>query len=445
MNDCAAIGMAGQIILSVLVAILVLYIFKHIFQRTESTKSVLSEEINETSKKEVAKQPSVSSKLRKTEEKKTKVKDIEDILKGSLIPVTVKQMKRNGVVPYTAEQKASMLSELEGHLATPNFAATLRKNGITLKRDKTEVFQLNIGLYCNQACTHCHVDSSPKRKEMMTREVVDQCLKIIRNSPSVKVIDITGGAPELNREFRYLVEQCRKLEKESKKQGIARKLRIIDRCNLTVLLEKAAGSDLKSFFAKNRVHVIASLPCYLEDNVDSQRGSSVFQRSIRGLKMLNSVGYGSGNPDLRLDLVYNPTGVHLPPARAKLQVAYKKRLMDDHGISFDHLICITNMPINRFYEYLKDEKKLDKYMGILKDGFNPETSSGLMCRTYFSIKWDGKIYDCDFNQQVELHPKGTAAKHGVSVFDITCTDDMLTVPIATAKHCYGCTAGAGSS
>lgn len=399
-----------------------------------SASKTSSAEKNDQSNDQAKKKP----KMKKSDEDKKEietsgVKDIEDLLRGSLIPITTRQMKVDGIIPYSTEQKVEMLAELEGHIATPNFMATVKKNNVNLTRDTTTVFQINVGLYCNQACSHCHVDSSPTRKAMMSREVANQCLAIIKNSPSITVVDLTGGAPEMNREFRYLVTECRKLN-----------LRIIDRCNLTVLLEPQQDS-LAQFLADNQVHVIASLPCYLEDNVDTQRGTSVFARSIEALKRLNKLGYGQEGSGLTLDLVYNPTGIHLPPNRGGLEVDYKAHLTDNYGIQFNSLICITNMPINRFYEFLKAGSNLDQYMGILTDNFNPKTCGSLMCRNYVSVDFNGRIFDCDFNQQVELHPKGTEAKGGVSVFDITCTNDMLALPIATGKHCFGCTAGQGSS
>ena len=373
--------------------------------------------------------------------------DIEDLagmlMKKSLIPTTMKRMKNDGVKPYTKKQRIDMMSELENDYSAvlPKFRAKVARSGASaLRRTPTKVMQLNIGLYCNQACTHCHVDSSPKRKEMMNRDVAEKCVRIIKASPSLETVDITGGAPELNREFRYIVRAVSALG-----------LDIIDRCNLTVLLEPSQ-KDLAQFLAHHGVHIIASLPCYLESNVDGQRGDQVFMRSIKALQMLNELGYGkdgatnAAGKSLKLDLVYNPTGVHLPPPASKLEKAYKEKLSAQYGISFNSLVCITNMPINRFYDHLRKEDKLDLYMNILVDNFNPAACESVMCRNYVSVKWDGEIYDCDFNQQVELSLKRKgASKRGISVFDISCTDDLLEVPIVTRMHCYGCTAGQGSS
>lgn len=395
--------------------------------------------------------------------------DIENLLSKSLVPFTRKQMKADGLKPYTIEAKVKKLAELDAMSKTSGitkFSAKLYQTGFKLNRVPATTFQVNIGLHCNQACNHCHVDSSPLRKEMMTRDVSTKCIEIIKNSPTITCVDITGGAPELNKDFRYWVTECRKIRGGS--------LQIIDRCNLTVLLEPTQ-LDLAAFLAEHDVHIIASLPCYLEDNVDKQRGDQVFLRSIRGLQKLNKLGYGRGESDdpsdkrrLQLDLVYNPTGYSLPPAREKLEGAYKKQLKEKYDIVFDQLHCITNMPINRYYDHLKQESKLESYMNTLVQGFNPSTCEGLMCRSYITVRWDGQIFDCDFNQQVELYPIANAFKRkrqkqkedtdtkssvklnsavtkGISVFDIDCTDDMLTVPVATALHCYGCTAGNGSS
>uniref|UniRef100_A0A7S2RTC5 Radical SAM core domain-containing protein n=1 Tax=Mucochytrium quahogii TaxID=96639 RepID=A0A7S2RTC5_9STRA len=356
--------------------------------------------------------------------------DIEDLVGKSIIPLTLEQMKRERVVPYTKDEKKSKVDELEG-MGFPNFRAHLKSHGQTLKRAPTEVFQMNIGFYCNQACTHCHVDSSPKRKEMMSKEIADQCLKIIQNSPSINVVDLTGGAPELNSQFRYLVESISKLEGDRV---------IIDRCNLTVLLEPHQ-EDLAGFLAKHKVRIIASLPCYSEKNVAAQRGDQIFERSIRALRMLNEVGYGV-DEDLQLHLVFNPTGLNLPPPSASLQGDYKRELKGKYGIVFNQLHCITNMPINRFYDYLKKENSLDKYMKVLVDNFNGSSCSSVMCRSYLSVDPYGEVFDCDFNQQLCLSLRSGL---GVSVFDISCSDDLLSEGIVTRSHCYGCTAGSGSS
>lgn len=364
---------------------------------------------------------------------------------GSLVPETLAEMetdeefkltaqalKKHGQKKLTLEEKKKRRRALDG-MGLPSFEDTLRANKCMplLDRIQTETFQINIGLYCNQACNHCHVESSPKRKEMMSREVVDECLRIIAASPSVKTVDITGGAPELNENFRYLVEGCKALGKE-----------VIDRCNLTVLQEPGQ-EDLAQFLAKHKVRVIASLPCYSLKNVDQQRGKGVFDRSIQGLIDLNEIGYGS-DPELGLDLVYNPLGGFLPPEQTALEAKYKEELEEHFGIVFNNLFCFTNMPIKRFADFLYRRGELEEYMSLLVRNFNPETVENVMCRNYLSVSWDGTIYDCDFNQQLAMdisHNK----KDGVSVFDIKNTDELLKSKIALDSHCYGCTAGAGSS
>lgn len=265
---------------------------------------------------------------------------------------------------------------------------------------------------------------------MMDRKTADKCLEIIRNSPSVQTVDLTGGAPELNTEFRHLVIEARKMGKV-----------VIDRCNLTVLLEPGQ-EDLVKFLVDNQVRVVASLPCYTADNVDKQRGPNVFSRSIRGLQMLNDAGYGKPeNPHLPLDLIYNPGGPFLPPAQSPLEADYKKELESEYGIVFSNLFTITNMPINRYVDALVRDKKLEHYMHLIINAFNPHAVEGLMCRTHVSVRWDGRLYDCDFNQQIELD----IGDEALSVFDIKSCDEFLTKRIATGVHCFGCTAGAGSS
>lgn len=360
------------------------------------------------------------------------IPDIEDMMGKSLIPATLKEMKSTGVRPYTTEEKAKKIHDLEAMEHVPKFSAKLRESGVKLHREAIEVMQLNIGFYCNQACTHCHVDSSPLRKQMMTREIADKCIDIVRKSPSINVVDLTGGAPELNREFRYLVEECTKLGKE-----------VIDRCNLTVLLEPHQD-DLPAFLAKHKVRVIASLPCYLEDNVNKQRGDKIFQRSIKGLQLLNAVGYGKPGTGLHLDLVYNPTGIHLPPNKTNLIGDYKRVLKGQFDIVFNDLHCITNMPLNRFYDYLREQDRLEEYMSILVNAYNPEAAEKVMCRKYLSVGPTGEVFDCDFNQQLELHLR-LGEKVGLTVFDFDNTDELRDIAIVTRKHCYGCTAGAGSS
>jgi len=326
-----------------------------------------------------------------------------------------------------------------------------RAKPYVLKRKAPTILQINIGLYCNQACGHCHVESSPLRtKEMMTAETAAQCLELLKNTPSIDTLDITGGAPELNQHFRYLVSMARAIR--------GKDLIIIDRCNLTVLQEPGQ-EDLVDFLKEHDVHVIASLPCYSAENVDTQRGGGVFERSIAALLALNDAGYGrkrdpaehfegDGDPPprLQLDLVYNPLGAFLPPPQEKLQVQYQKQLAENFGILFDQLYTITNMPIKRFADFLHRRGELAEYMDLLVRNFNPDTVEELMCLNTINIGWDGKIYDCDFNQQLG-YAIGVDSIHrgGKTVFDIESLEDLMDVRIRTDNHCFGCTAGMGSS
>ncbi|CAK8992339.1 unnamed protein product [Durusdinium trenchii] len=319
-------------------------------------------------------------------------------------------------------------------LGIPSFRRFLRDRKLPdPKRGPCDTLQLNIGLYCNQACNHCHVESSPLRKEMMSEEVVDRCLLLLKNTPSVKVLDITGGAPELNSGFRRLVEGAAALRETG------RELRIIDRCNLTVLLEPGQET-LPNFLAEHRVDVICSLPSYEPEQTDRQRGRKVFERSVQGLRILNDHGYGTGATGLRLDLVFNPPGPFLPPKQCALQGKYKKELGDAYGIKFDGLITICNMPIKRYFDFLRKKGALEGYMDLLVRNFNEQTMPVLMCTNTVNVGWDGKMYDCDFNQQLDL---GLA---GLSVFDVESLDDekLRRAAIATAAHCFGCTAAQGS-
>lgn len=309
----------------------------------------------------------------------------------------------------------------------PSFADKLAENHIALKRQAVSTVQVNIGKRCNQACHHCHVEAGPDRTENMTRKTVDQLLLLIEKSPSVKTVDITGGAPELNPNFRYFVSQLHSMKKQ-----------IIVRCNLTVLFEQGQ-QDTAEFFARHQIEVVSSLPCYLEDNVDSQRGKGVFNKSIKALQMLNALAYGIEDKGLILNLVYNPTDIHLPPAQQGLERDYKKYLYDNFGITFNQLFTITNIPIKRFAHHLKRENRLEEYMQLLIDNFNPQAATDVMCKSMVSIGWDGKIYDCDFNQMLEL-----PLQSKTTLWDITSFND-IEPNIVIDDHCYACTAGSGSS
>ncbi|KAL9187995.1 hypothetical protein ACHAXT_006373 [Thalassiosira profunda] len=369
-----------------------------------------------------------------------------------------KKIARIGVDGMTKEERATRRRALD-EIGVPNFMQFVAEHddgptaeGSPIKdkqlyRSRPNILQLNIGLYCNQACNHCHVESSPLRKEeTMAADVAARCLELLRNSPEVDTLDLTGGAPELNAQFRFLVRLAREWAKENK-----RELRIIDRCNLTVLLEPDQ-EDLVDFLKENKVNVVASLPCYGEDNVDAQRGRGVFQRSIAALLKLNEAGYGTpGHPDLELDLVYNPSGPFLPPPQASLEGDYKRELQENFGIQFDNLLTITNMPIKRFADFLAKEGKMREYMELLVNNYNAQTVGGLMCLNTVSVGWDGTLYDCDFNQQLGMGVVGESATNGIgkkqklSVFDIETLADLEKYAVRTDNHCFGCTAGSGSS
>jgi radical SAM/Cys-rich protein len=310
------------------------------------------------------------------------------------------------------------------------FAAALVRHGLpALRRRATTTLQVNLGRLCNQACRHCHVDAGPGRRESMTRDVADRVLSVLEASPGVQVVDITGGAPELCPSFRHLVDASRRLGR-----------RVIDRCNLTVLLEPGQ-EDLATFLAGHAVEIVASLPCYLEENVDRQRGDGVFERSLRALGLLNRLGYGRPGSPLRLDLVYNPTGPDLPPPQERLEEDYREQLRRRYDLQFHRLLTITNMPIRRFADGLRREGRLDGYMRRLAEHFNPHTVDGLMCRSMVSVGWDGRLADCDFNQMAEL-PLGEGAR---TIFDVESFDALDGAGVSTAAHCLGCTAGYGSS
>jgi radical SAM/Cys-rich protein len=312
----------------------------------------------------------------------------------------------------------------------PDFDAQLAAHGLApLLRARTTTLQLQIGRRCDLACTHCHVEAGPKRSEAMDRRGIERVLALLAANPGVELLDVTGGAPELHPDFRYVVSEAR---------GLGR--RVIDRCNLTVLLEPGQ-EDTAAFLAAHGVEIIASLPCYQAENVDRQRGRSVFARSIEALRALNALGYGQPGSPLRLDLVFNPQGPTLPPPQAELEARYRSELADGHGVRFHRLLTLANMPIKRFAHALARDGALDAYWELLAERFNPATVDSLMCRTLVSIAWDGRVFDCDFHQMAECAPRGPVR----TIWDADDLDVLTHAPIATAPHCLGCTAGAGSS
>ena len=318
--------------------------------------------------------------------------------------------------------------------ALPAFAATLRQHRLpALTREAVTTLQVNVGRLCNLACHHCHVEAGPQRTEIMPERVIDRLVALLDRSPSVAVVDLTGGAPEMNPGFRRLVIEARR-----------RHLRVIDRCNLTILLEPGY-TDLPEFLAEQDVHLIASLPCYTAANVDRQRGLGVFDGSIAALKRLNALGYGRANSPRRLDLVYNPLGASLPPSQSALEVQYREELGRLFGIEFHQLLTITNMPIKRFARQLAQAGQTGAYMSLLVNHFNPATVAGVMCRSLVSVGWDGQLYDCDFNQMLDIALGASASTGASTIWDIDAFDRLAGTHVATGQHCYGCTAGAGSS
>ena len=289
-----------------------------------------------------------------------------------------------------------------------------------------ETLQVNLGYLCNLSCLHCHVNAGPRRKEIMTRETVEQLIQFLETQ-NIKTLDLTGGAPEMNPHFEELVSTARSL-------GI----KVTDRCNLTILLEPGYEHTAE-FLAEQGVEVEASLPCYLEDNVDKQRGNGVFQQSIKSLQLLNKLGYGV-DPDRVINLMYNPQGPSLPPAQHELEVAYKAHLKDEYDVVFNNLYTITNMPIQRFGSTLVSKGQFEGYMQLLRDNYKPQNLETVMCRTILSVDWQGYVYDCDFNQMLDI-PTPAGKKHIKTILAEQLTDQ----PISVLDHCYGCTAGQGSS
>jgi len=298
----------------------------------------------------------------------------------------------------------------------------------SIRRNRLDTLQVNLGYLCNQQCLHCHVDASPRRKEIMERKTLDVVIEFMRKR-NISTLDLTGGAPEMNPSFMALVSTAREI-------GV----HVLDRCNLTIL-EEPGYEELAAFLAENSVEVIASLPCYLEENVDAQRGSGVFEKSIRGLQKLNAYGYGFGE-GLNLNLVYNPQGTSLPPSQAELEPAYKKVLSEKYGITFNHLYTLANMPIKRFGSTLLSRGEFNSYMNTLKSSHKEENLESVMCKNLISVDWQGYVYDCDFNQMLGLD---LGAGNGKTHLRDLMNNDINNRPIVVMDHCYGCTAGQGSS
>ena len=302
-------------------------------------------------------------------------------------------------------------------------------NLFPLKPTQIEIFQVNIGKMCNQVCRHCHVDAGPDRKEIMTKEIMQQCINVLKQNPQLITVDITGGAPEMNPGFEWFVAEIAKLNRH-----------IIVRCNLTIILANKKYFHLPEFYKQHHAEVVSSLPFYTQDRTDRQRGNGVFEDSIKALKMLNEVGYGKEDSGLVLNLVYNPAGAFLPSSQPSLEKEYKQALKSKFNIDFNNLYVITNMPISRYLDYLLNSGNYEKYMQKLTDAYNPSAAQNVMCRNTISIGWDGYLYDCDFNQMLEL--KVSSSNKHINNIDV---DELNNRDIIIGQHCYGCTAGSGSS
>ncbi|MBC7629122.1 arsenosugar biosynthesis radical SAM (seleno)protein ArsS [Ferruginibacter sp.] len=337
---------------------------------------------------------------------------------------------QNSFLANAHEQIEIIENGQTGDFALVPFQQKLEQSHLyPLKPAQIEIFQVNIGKMCNQTCRHCHVDAGPDREEIMSKETMQQCIGVLKNNPQLKIVDLTGGAPEMNPNFRWFVEEIKKLDKQ-----------VIVRCNLTIILANKKYHDLPEFYKLHQIEVVSSLPFYTQDRTDKQRGNGVFEQSIKALQLLNEVGYGKENTGLILNLVYNAAGAFLPPSQPSLQKEYKQALMDRYGIAFNNLFTITNMPISRYLDYLLTSGNYETYMEKLVNAYNPVAAANVMCRNTISIGWDGYLYDCDFNQMLDLKVD-IAATH-ISQFNI---EGLNGRKIIIGQHCYGCTAGSGSS
>ena len=342
----------------------------------------------------------------------------------------IKSLKKQEHKLASTEEQLRILDDYQS-LGIKSFDQHLeRSNLFPLKPTSIDIFQINVGKMCNQVCKHCHVDAGPDRKEIMTRETMQLCLDAIKMS-GAHTVDLTGGAPEMNPDFRWFVEQISALGKQ-----------IIVRCNLTIILANPKYHDLPEFFKKHNINVVSSLPYFTARRTDAQRGDGVFEKSIKALQMLNAVGYGKEGTGLKLDLVYNPSGAFLPGDQQGLENEFKNKLASDpYNIVFNDLFAITNLPVSRFLEYLVKTDNYEDYMNELVNAYNPMAAAGVMCRSTVSISWDGYLYDCDFNQMLDMKINHGAPNH-IKNFDEKA---LRARTILTSQHCFGCTAGAGSS
>jgi len=342
----------------------------------------------------------------------------------------VKSLKFRKSDLAVAHEQIKILNNLSGNFKERTFDHYINKSGIEkLSSRKIEIFQINLGKMCNQTCRHCHVDAGPDRKEIMSKETMSLCLEKLSKT-DIPTVDLTGGAPEMNPNFRWFVYELKKLKRH-----------IMVRCNLTIILSNPKFNDLPEFFARQNIEIVSSLPYYQKINTDRQRGDGVFEKSVSALKLLNEQGYGKENSGLILNLVYNPSGAYLPAAQPSLEKDFKKELLEKYGIVFNNLYTITNMPISRFLEYLIDSGNYEYYMEKLVSAFNTDAVKNVMCMNTISVGWDGYLYDCDFNQMLELKIKNFEKSH-IKTFD---PDYLNSREIITGQHCFGCTAGAGSS
>lgn len=340
-------------------------------------------------------------------------------------------MKSLKALHHALADAGHQIDILEHEKDFPLFTDKMKETGLfPLLPTAPEIFQVNVGKMCNQVCKHCHVDAGPDRKEIMTRETMMLCLEVLEKNPSFKTVDLTGGAPEMNPDFRWFVTEIKKLNRH-----------IIVRCNLTIILANKKYHDLPDFFKENGIEVVSSLPFYTQDRTDRQRGNGVFEDSIQALQLLNKVGYGVEETGLLLNLVYNPAGAFLPPAQTALENEYKEALKERYNITFNHLYVITNMPISRYLDYLLVSGNYASYMEKLIQAFNPSAAAQVMCRNTLSIGWDGYLYDCDFNQMLDLKVACSDFNH-ISNYSAAAIHGR---EIILNQHCYGCTAGSGSS
>ncbi len=338
--------------------------------------------------------------------------------------------KRHSDLAVANKQLEKLSNGIFANGELPTFSEKIKETDqFPLRPKKLEILQINVGYMCNQVCEHCHVDAGPDRKEIMTRETMEQCLEIIRNT-GAHTLDLTGGAPEMNPNFRWFVD-------EACKAGIKD---FIVRSNLTIIRANKKYYDLPEFFKNHNVHVVSSMPHWTRGKTDKQRGEGVFDQSIKALQELNAVGYGMPDSNLRLDLVYNPSGAFLPGDQASMEKEFKHALLEDFGIHFHSLFAITNLPISRFLDYLIASENYEDYMYSLVEAYNPAAVKNVMCRNTISVSWDGYLYDCDFNQMLEL--KVASKIQHISEYNEAVLNDRN---IIISQHCYGCTAGAGSS